>query len=56
MLFDHAGITALDLLFPADGPGHGAIPVATIPIVLNGVLPPLPTPLRCYKLGQAIRR
>ena len=56
MLFDHAGITALDLLFPADGPGHGAIPVATIPIVLNAVLPPLPTPLRCYKLGQAIGR
>ena len=56
MLFDHAGITALDLLFPADGPGHGAVPAAVIPIVLNAVLPPLPTPLRCYKLGQAIGR
>jgi protocatechuate 4,5-dioxygenase beta chain len=51
MLFDHAGITALDLLFPG-----GEIPVATIPIVLNAVQPPLPTPLRCYKLGQAIGR
>jgi protocatechuate 4,5-dioxygenase beta chain len=51
MLFDHAGITALDLLFP----GH-EVPVATIPIVLNAVQPPLPTPLRCYKLGQAIGR
>lgn len=56
MVFDHAGITALDLLFPGDGDGHGEVPVATIPIVLNAVLPPLPTPLRCYKLGQAIGR
>lgn len=51
MLFDHAGITALDLLYP----GHD-VPVATIPIVINGVQPPLPTPLRCYRLGQAIGR
>jgi protocatechuate 4,5-dioxygenase beta chain len=51
MLFDHAGITALDLLFP----GHN-VPVATIPIVINAVQPPLPTPARCYKLGQAIGR
>ncbi|NML08285.1 class III extradiol dioxygenase family protein [Sphingomonas sp. G-3-2-10] len=51
MRFDHAGITALDLLWP----GHD-VPVKTIPIVLNAVLPPLPTPKRCYKLGQAIGR
>jgi protocatechuate 4,5-dioxygenase beta chain len=51
MLFDHAGITALDLLYP----GHD-VPVAVIPIVINGVQPPLPTPLRCYKFGQAIGR
>lgn len=51
MKFDHAGITALDLAF-----GHGALPVATIPIVINAVQPPLPTPLRCYKLGQAVER
>ncbi len=51
MLFDHAGITALDLLYP----DHDA-PIAVIPIVLNAVQPPLPTPLRCYKLGQAIGR
>ncbi|MDF7775312.1 class III extradiol dioxygenase family protein [Sphingomonas sp. AOB5] len=51
MLFDHAGITALDLLYP----GHD-VPVAVIPIVINAVQPPLPTPLRCYKLGQAIGR
>ncbi|RYY26882.1 MAG: protocatechuate 3,4-dioxygenase [Sphingomonadales bacterium] len=51
MLFDHAGITALDLLFP----DHD-VPVATIPIVINAVQPPLPTPARCYKFGQAIGR
>lgn len=51
MRFDHAGITALDLLWP----GH-EVPVKVIPIVLNAVLPPLPTPKRCYKLGQAIGR
>lgn len=56
MLFDHAGITALDLLYPSDKGGHGEIPVAVIPVVLNAVLPPLPTPARCYKLGQAIGR
>lgn len=51
MLFDHAGITALDLLFPSHD-----IPVATIPVVINAVQPPLPTPARCYKFGQAIGR
>lgn len=51
MLFDHAGITALDLLFPSH-----EITVATIPIVINAVQPPLPTPARCYKFGQAIGR
>lgn len=50
MLFDHAGATALDLVWP-DG-----VPVATIPVVINAVQPPLPTPRRCYKIGQAIGR
>jgi protocatechuate 4,5-dioxygenase beta chain len=52
MLFDHAGVTALDLLWP----GHGPAPVKTVPIVINAVQPPLPTPKRCYKLGQALGR
>lgn len=51
MLFDHAGITALDLLFP----DHDA-PVAVIPIVINAVQPPLPKPSRCYAFGQSIGR
>lgn len=52
MLFDHAGITALDLLWP----DRGVVPVVTIPIVINAVQPPLPSPSRCYKFGQAIGR
>ena len=56
MAFDHAGITALDLVWPGEGTGHGDNPVAVIPIVVNAVQPPFPTPLRCYKLGQAIGR
>jgi protocatechuate 4,5-dioxygenase beta chain len=52
MLLDHAGVTALDLLWP----GHGPTPVATVPIVINAVQPPLPTPARCYRFGQAIGR
>ncbi|TNE67802.1 MAG: protocatechuate 3,4-dioxygenase [Alphaproteobacteria bacterium] len=51
MLFDHAGTTALDLLYP----GHN-IPVATIPVVINAVQPPLPKPSRCYAFGQAFGR
>ena len=31
-------------------------PVKTIPIVINVIQHPLPTALRCYKLGQAIRQ
>jgi protocatechuate 4,5-dioxygenase beta chain len=52
MKFDHAGITALDLAWE----GHGEKPVAVIPIVVNAVLPPLPTPKRCHAFGQAIGR
>lgn len=52
MKFDHAGITALDLAWQ----GHGDKPVAVIPIVVNAVLPPLPSPKRCYAFGQAIGR
>jgi len=52
MAFDHAGITALDLAWE----GHGDKPVAVIPIVVNAVAPPLPTPRRCYAFGQAIGR
>jgi len=52
LIFDHAGITALDLAWE----GHGPKPVAVVPIVVNAVMPPLPTPKRCYAFGQAIGR
>lgn len=55
MAFDHAGITALDLATQADG-GHGDLPFAVIPVVINAVQAPYPTPRRCYRLGQAIGR
>ena len=35
---------------------QGAWPVTIVPVCLNTVLFPLPTPARCYKLGQAIGR
>ena len=31
-------------------------PVPVVPLLVNAMLHPLPTALRCYKLGQAIRR
>ena len=31
-------------------------PVATVPVAVNVIQHPIPTALRCYKLGQAIRR
>jgi protocatechuate 4,5-dioxygenase beta chain len=51
MAFDHAGATALELLW-----GHGAPPVTIVPVVLNAVQPPLPSMKRCYALGQSIGR
>src|SRR5207244_12653835 len=37
-------------------PGKDSRPVKTIPISINTVQLPLPTPARCYKLGKAIGR
>ncbi|MBC2666644.1 protocatechuate 3,4-dioxygenase [Novosphingobium flavum] len=48
MAFDHGGTTALDLLWP----DHKVIPL--IPVEINAVQPPLPTPRRIFKLGQAL--
>ena len=38
----------------AEGDGQWRIPV--VPLAVNVILHPLPTPRRCYKLGQALRR
>ncbi len=53
MLVDHAFTIPLSLLWP--GSAH-ARPVKTIPIEINTVQHPLPSPARCFKLGQAIGR
>ncbi len=52
MLVDHAFTVPMALLWP----GKDARPVKTVPISINTVQLPLPTPTRCYKLGQAIGR
>ena len=45
----------MKLLWP-QAEQQGAWPVTIVPVCLNTVLFPLPTPARCYKLGQAIGR
>ena len=52
MLVDHAFTVPMALLWPKPG----ARPVKTIPIAVNTVQFPLPSPARCYKLGKAIGR
>src|SRR5579883_2674341 len=52
MLVDHAFTIPLALLWP----GKGSWPVRTVPICINTVQYPLPSALRCYKLGQAVGR
>lgn len=52
MLVDHAFTVPMSLLWP----GGGAWPVRTIPIVVNTVQHPLPSPRRCLRFGQAIGR
>lgn len=52
MLVDHAFTIPLALLWP----GADNRPVGTVPIEINTVQHPLPTPARCLKLGQAIGR
>ncbi|MBV8534024.1 MAG: protocatechuate 3,4-dioxygenase, partial [Alphaproteobacteria bacterium] len=53
MLVDHAFTIPLSLLWP--GSAH-ARPVKAIPIEINTVQHPLPSPARCFKLGRAIGR
>jgi len=49
---DHGFAVPMSLLFG----GKGKWPVRTIPLEVNTVQHPLPTPARCYKLGQALGR
>lgn len=51
MLVDHAFVVPMDLMWPG-----GQRPVRSVPIAINTVQHPLPSPTRCYKLGQAVGR
>ena len=50
MAVDHAFTLPLKLLWPQEGP----CPVRTVPICINTVQYPLPSPTRCYRLGRAV--
>jgi protocatechuate 4,5-dioxygenase, beta chain len=52
MLVDHAFAVPMRLLWPDKCRG----PRAGVPIAINTVQHPLPSPRRCYKLGQAVGR
>lgn len=52
MLVDHAFTVPMSLLWP----GGGEWPVKAIPIEVNTIQHPLPSPRRCFHLGQAIGR
>ena len=51
---DHGVISPLPMVDFAEGEGGWKIPI--VPLAVNVILHPLPTPRRCWKLGQAIRR
>ena len=52
MLVDHGFAVPMQLLWPA----RSTWPVRTIPIHVNTVQHPLPTPMRCWKFGRALAR
>jgi protocatechuate 4,5-dioxygenase beta chain len=49
---EHGFLVPMNLCFPHE-PNW---PVKTVPIAVNVIQHPLPTAMRCYKLGQAIRQ
>jgi len=50
---EHGFLVPMNLCFEH---GPGGWPVATVPLQVNVIQHPLPTGMRCYKLGQAIRK
>ena len=52
MLVDHAATLPMALLWPGGGPW----PVRIVPIAMNHVQHPLPSPKRCHALGRAVGR
>lgn len=55
LALDHGLNSPLTMLYPQAVP-QGRWPCAVVPIQVNVLQHPVPTPLRCYKLGQAVRR
>jgi hypothetical protein len=51
---DHGVISPLPMVDFSEGNSDWAIPI--VPLAVNVILHPLPTPRRCYRLGQALRR
>jgi len=51
---DHGCFSPLSMMWPHDG--NGDWPGAMIPLMVGVLLFPIPTALRCYKLGQSLRR
>jgi hypothetical protein len=51
---DHGVISPLPMVDFAEGDNEWRIPI--VPLAVNVILHPLPTPRRCYRLGQALRR
>ena len=49
---DHGVFSPLPLLWPHEGGWPGAV----VPLMVNVVRFPLPTPMRCWRLGRALRR
>src|SRR5215212_518957 len=54
MEVDHGVISPLPMVDFAEGEDQWRIPI--VPLAVNVILHPLPTPRRCWKLGQALRR
>jgi protocatechuate 4,5-dioxygenase, beta chain len=52
MVIDHAVAVPMELVWPGDAP----FPVKIVPVAINTVQHPIPSPKRCYALGQAIGR
>lgn len=57
LLVDHAFTLPLKLMYPdAGSAAHPSWPIRTVPVTINSVQHPLPSALRCWKLGRAIGR
>ena len=52
---DHGCNSPMTMLWP-DSVKENRWPVAIVPIAINVLQHPLPTAMRCYKLGKAVRR